>query len=421
MQPKCRVLLARPAWALGWLFPAFAACGAPAIPSGTLHSDSAGIAIATALEPRWGPGEGWTFRDTPEIEIGSVFGATEYQLHRVTGAVLLSDGDIVVGDRGSGELRRYAPDGVFVSSTAGEGEGPGEHQYLDFIGLIEGDSLVSYDGQLLRIQVFAPDGEFVRSLRIESPWEGFSPGSPLGLSGRHMTMTFDDESEFPEGIVRWPLQRISTVSLADGTVTVLLDVPGPERATRLTDGNPSFLSYEFGKGPRFAAAAGRLAVVDTEAFSMRSISLDDGSTTRILRRNEPLEEVTSVHVEAFVDNNVERSIRSGGLSREEAEARAPFWRDWPMAPTLPALRSIHLDSEGNLWVEPYFGLVVEPKPFEVFSRDGTWLGSVAMPPGLDRGGFPQNAPRLEIGDDYILGVWRDEQDVEYVRLYRLRK
>ena len=30
-------------------------------------------------------------------------------------------------------------------------------------------------------------------------------------------------------------------------------------------------------------------------------------------------------------------------------------------------------------------------------------------------------PIVEIGDDYILGVWRDELDVEYVRMYGLEK
>lgn len=90
----------------------------------------------------------------------------------------------------------------------------------------------------------------------------------------------------------------------------------------------------------------------------------------------------------------------------------------PRAETLPVLRSLTLDTEGNLWMERYFGPGVEPSPFEVHAPDGTWLGSVSMPPGLDRGA---GAPRPEIGDDYVLGLWRDAQNVESVRLYRLNK
>ena len=105
-------------------------------------------------------------------------------------------------------------------------------------------------------------------------------------------------------------------------------------------------------------------------------------------------------------------------TQAQADARRPEWRDRPRAETLPVLRSLHVDAAGNLRVERYFGPGVEPSPFEVYAPDGTWLGSVSMPPGLDRGA---RAPRLEIGDDHVLGVWRDAQGVEYVRLYRLDK
>jgi hypothetical protein len=39
-----------------------------------------------------------------------------------------------------------------------------------------------------------------------------------------------------------------------------------------------------------------------------------------------------------------------------------------------------------------------------------WLGEVALPSTLGV---------TEIGEDYVLGTWRDEMDVEYVRMYSL--
>ena len=164
---------------------------------------------------------------------------------------------------------------------------------------------------------------------------------------------------------------------------------------------------------------GRLAFVDTEAFSVRSISLDDGSPTRILRRDEPVQEVTGEHVEAYVDWMADRNITYGGYSREQAEASKPRWRNRPRAATLPVLQSIRLDAAGNLWVEPYSLPGAEVPPFEVYDSDGNWLGSVAMPPGLSL----VDRPRIgfEIGDDYVLGVWFDELGVQYVRLYGLEK
>ena len=47
-----------PARVLGCLLFALAACDSATRFPGTLHTDSAGIAIATAVEPLWGPGPG---------------------------------------------------------------------------------------------------------------------------------------------------------------------------------------------------------------------------------------------------------------------------------------------------------------------------------------------------------------------------
>jgi hypothetical protein len=48
----------------------------------------------------------------------------------------------------------------------------------------------------------------------------------------------------------------------------------------------------------------------------------------------------------------------------------------------------------------------------VFSDEGVLLGTVAIPPDLSI---------MEIGQDYVLGVWRDPLDVEFVHLYSLQR
>ena len=132
-----------------------------------------------------------------------------------------------------------------------------------------------------------------------------------------------------------------------------MDIPGAEQHIVSGGGRIVYSEYTFGKGPRLAVTPGRLAVVDTEAFSIRSISLEDGTTAAILRRDVPIQEVTSDHVEAYVDWMAERNMTYAGYSLEQAEAGKPGWRDQPMASTLPVLESIRLDVAGNLWVEPY--------------------------------------------------------------------
>ena len=395
-----------------------AACDPAPESSPTTRSDSAGIPITTALAPLWGPGEGWTIAEEPLVEIGSVSGPEEYLLDGITGAVRLSDGGIVLGERTSGELRRYDSKGTFVWRAGGQGEGPGEHQRLRFLFRLPGDSVVTWDIALDRVQVFGPDGSVARTRRIESPWPGFTARGVIGVSGRQLVLTFSDYRETPVGVVRWPGVRIATWSLDDGTARELMSVPGSEQHVRRGDGWITQTGYEFGKGPRWAVMPGRLAIVDTESFSIRSVSLDDGATTAILRRDVPIREVTSEHVEAYVEWMAHRNIVYGGYSQEQAEASKPGWRKRPMASTLPVLESILLDAAGNLWVEPHSVYGAAVPPTEACEPAGTWLGTVALPPG--RGGLLANGG-LEIGDDYVLGVWRGEQGVEYVRMYALEK
>ena len=79
---------------------ALGACNADSAPAGTIHTDSPGVRIATAVAPRWGPGEGWTVSGTPTLDIGRVSGDSEYLFDHVIGAVRLSTGDIVIGTGG---------------------------------------------------------------------------------------------------------------------------------------------------------------------------------------------------------------------------------------------------------------------------------------------------------------------------------
>jgi hypothetical protein len=48
--------------------------------------------------------------------------------------------------------------------------------------------------------------------------------------------------------------------------------------------------------------------------------------------------------------------------------------------------------------------------WDVFDPNGRWITTVT---------FPKDVQSHDIGEDYILGVWEDELDVEYVRMYAL--
>jgi hypothetical protein len=85
---------------------------------------------------------------------------------------------------------------------------------------------------------------------------------------------------------------------------------------------------------------------------------------------------------------------------------------------------LYVDRTGNLWtLEPprprdntfvtqFNDTSPKAQVWSVFDSSGKWLGPVQT---------PGNFLVFEIGADYVLGVWRDEFDVEHVRQYALIK
>ena len=77
---------------------------------------------------------------------------------------------------------------------------------------------------------------------------------------------------------------------------------------------------------------------------------------------------------------------------------------------IPVYQSSRVDLEGHLWVERYRTRWEEDRRWWVFDPDGRWLGEPPVPTDIDV---------KEVGSDYLLGVRRDDLDVESVVMYRL--
>ena len=84
----------------------------------------------------------------------------------------------------------------------------------------------------------------------------------------------------------------------------------------------------------------------------------------------------------------------------------------PFPTHMPAYNSFLVDADGGLWIEEYNRPGDIGPRWTVFDPDGVLLGPVPFPPRF--------SPR-DIGPDYVLGVWRDADDVEHVQLYDLIK
>ena len=81
--------------------------------------------------------------------------------------------------------------------------------------------------------------------------------------------------------------------------------------------------------------------------------------------------------------------------------------------TMPVFGRMLVDAAGHLWVQDYAAEYLErPIDWSVFDPDGRLIARVTV---------PVRFRITQIGEDWVLGVQRDEMDVQYVRVHRLAR
>ncbi len=382
-------------------------------------ADSAGVTIVESTRPLWKSGEGWALSPEPEVVIGLAEGDERYLLSEVAGVRRLSDGRIAVLDAGSYRVRVYDGAGRHLMDLGGEGDGPSEFRWPQFLGRVS-DTLFVYelDGSLTW---FTPYGQLVRTSGVSYQTDGeLVPPVMLGyLEDRYgigiRTPRVGNRS-LVEGLNRQPWQ-VWRFDLSSSGTDSLFSVPGHEEVNSFPrPGVTGHHPYVFGKETFLAASKRWVYAAPTDAFSIQ-VHDPEGMLRRIVRRVEAPRRVTPSDFDRWLEQYL--GILDPPPERTAEMRRSA--RELSVAETMPAFRSIVVDSEDNLWVEEWEDVGLGQGRFSVFRADGAWLGHVGIPEGLPvlRGYYAHQL--MEIGSDYLLGVWTDEYGVEQVRLYRIEK
>jgi hypothetical protein len=323
----------------------------------------------------------------------------------VWGAVRLSDGRIVVAT--GNQLRYFDSTGRFLQVSGRRGGGPGEYQGLAWIGRLEGDTLLAWDRGNFRLTVVGPGGGLVRSAQLERPGWGFV--NIVGLVPGPALLATLQSSEPVDGVHVDSLTYLR-YALDGGPPDTVARLPGPTFYTevdRRPDGQPirsMSRSVPFSPLPRAAPAAGGFFYGVGDRWEIRQYQAD-GALRRLIRRAEAPARLT----EAMVDDY--RARRLAELPDDEARrAEQRAWRGMPVPGTMPAYEGLTSDDDGNVWVRPYAPGGATAPAAMVFDSSGVLLGRIAMPAGWYS---------THIGGAFVLGVWRDPDGAEYVRLYRL--
>ena len=376
-----------------------AACAPQAdAPPLVVERDSAGIAIIESHGPAWGDSARWRIDSEPLLDLAESGSGDPHNFYSVRGLLRMSDGSLVVANRGTDEIRKFSAEGSYLAAAGGSGEGPGEFSNLQRIELA-GDSVVALDWDG-KAAMFGPDLELVRTYRLDS----FADRIRYLGDGRMLI-----EVNLPEydamGLARHP----AVLLLADleGRVGDTIGwTPGREEYSNdVLSANPLF-----GKESVLDNLGDAVYLGSSDHMQVEQIS-GNGDTVRIMRIPDHPLELTADQVEA--ERQARLNFLPGGV-----ESLPPYFvqavEDMPAPAARPAYSGLLVDPTGAVWLRPFVAWTdpAGPEEWTVLGSDGVWLGNVEIPEGFTL---------LDVGLDEVLGIRTTELDEQHPQVLRLTR
>ncbi len=342
----------------------------------------------------------------PTLSIGTESGEPADIFDRIKGVVRLPDGTVYVADVGSAEIRSFSASGAHLATFGGRGEGPGEFSGLGGLVRMPGDSIAGIDDFIrMRLNVFDRDGRFGHAVTLPTLGDDYAPPLARGAtSSGDLVLAFARTPALDLGhsgstYLRPPIE-MTLFSPSTGSNAPLGTFAGE---TRRIEASPSAISISTATlgGNTFVAARGRVAIGTSDLGNIR---IFEGARlvgiTRFEDRKRP------------VDDNVRARILRHRLSEaspgHEPRVRSSFAEE-TLPDSIPVFSALLVDARNRVWVERY-----QPE-----YETGPALWWIIGPEGRieDTIALPHRFTPYQVDDSLIVGVERDELDVERVREY----
>ena len=370
-----------------------------------MQRDSAGIEIIEALLPLWGDSSLWSIDPDPLVDLTVSGGGPAHEFFRVRGVRLRPDGSLVLADRASRQIRLYSSEGKLLGSLGGPGQGPGEFNDIQQIELVA-DTVFALDSDG-RVTVVNPDMELVRTFTLPSSVNdihSLDDGTLLGESFME-----PGPVEIANRMIRPPIALVR-FDLEGSRIDSIGERPGRELYSFALDDYSGSRPPLFGRNAETATLGPRIFYGSSDLMQVEEMDLA-GRIVRILR--VPGYDLALASAEmaaernAYLDFDLPAGVTLHPLIRRSIE-------ELPTPATRPAFQRMLMDPAGAVWLELYRGLseVDLPQEWLVLAVDGTWLGTVKAP---DRFSI------TDITMETVLGVRRDELDVEHPQVLRLTR
>lgn len=390
-------------------------------------TDSAGITIVQNHRPVWGEGDGWRVSPGPLLEIGdtTLTGEGRY----VATAARLSNGAVVVLTDAGG--RRFGADGEFLGQFARPGDGPGEFRYARDLVVLPGDTIVV--GTMIKTAWFAPDGSFQRdqltdmeSFRALGRWGECATyllpdlsmiscqqdsTIPLSETNRSSKSTSPGWVSPGPGLLRQLRRQHRIPASMDTTFPLGIDIGIEQQMIDLGGGNETSVIHPFHARSALAVGGTPMRIVSATNLHWEiEVRSATGKLLQIIRRDGGRRVPTAAE-QAAADSALRRP--DGYVSERDPVLRERVLAAVITPDSLPGHSTIHVTPQGEI-LSRQFSLWESPAPslFDVFDVEGRWLGTLSL---------PSRFRLIEVGDDYLLGLQFDDDDVATLQVFGLER
>ena len=373
-----------------------ARAGAPA-------RDSAGITIVDYGESSPKPSE-WHLEQVGALRADT---GDSVPLYRIRGLVTFPSGRTAVANGGSSEILWFDRNDRLIRASGREGEGPGEFRDLVGIHRLYPDSLLAYDAQLMRYQVFDSAGRFVREFHLGRPGE--APSNPEVLAttdqGGLIVRSLRSYDNAPQGVSRLGFD-IRLYDRDGHYVAPVTSAAGWEVYKPASVNRVMFepMAIPWGHNTELAATPRAVILADNYTGEIKKLGLK-GVLERIFRP-PPTNR-------AHVTNHEKEAAKQKLLANAPPPAAAMFraaYADMPLPSQKSLIEDICATEDGGLWLIETSTMDSAPRRAVVLDPDLRIAGTLSLPNQL--------GIRV-ITHDYILGIWTDELGVEQVRRFRI--
>ncbi|CAN5769441.1 hypothetical protein BH23GEM11_BH23GEM11_11930 [soil metagenome] len=417
------------------LLMALAACGGDdASSSPAMVQDSAGVRIITNPgSGTWSADEAWQMEE--ELRIGVAEGDPELQFGSLVGVDGDAQGRIVTLDQQAARIRVFGEDGELLHAFGRAGGGPGElSQAISPATSVffEADGSIAVpDLGNMRLARFSVAGEALDSPRLAIETTGipilFSRAANRDLVVQYRQMAIPGAAAL--GGEESSADRIVRLGPATSEGEALVEVTAGETFSMGAGGMPQFRI--FAPEPVWAVLSDGRVVTGTNNEYSLTLHASGGAATgadagaasgrTIVRRTVDRVPVTE-RQQTQMRDLFRQSFEDSGqpippAALEQILGGMTFESHWP------ALAAILPGPDGTLWVqrveagEALEELTMESlqagefgsRNWDVFDTEGTYLGAVEMPDGVQ--------PLRFVGDQ-LYGIHRD--DLRIQRAVRLR-